>query len=189
MQEIPQLNNPNTSGDITLIYMREFDNRKNTNYCFLDYIHNCRSKVGVNNPEILAYRKATYYTERGNCVNEVSKYFCDKVDKVYDAIIYAPSSTNMHLPFYIAIEKEVKYNNCRIEFFKDKSAGASNDFNEFYCGFKLETPITQIKNDLDRILIIDDMYARGFTTAAIIRKLECNGITVKKTEVFAPLKK
>lgn len=193
MQQKSPHNNPHVNRELTLFYLREYNNITNSNYSDLDYIHNCRSKVGVNNPEILADRKVDYYNQRQNCLTKVGEYFRGKK---YNAIVYAPSCTNMHLPFFVEVIKVIEFGTI-IEFSKSKSAGKYKRFKSFYKHFKLETPVDQIKRNLGsigsddleikKLLILDDMYADGKTVGAIINKLGEYHVKVNEINVFTPL--
>lgn len=184
--KLKRVNNRYARRIVTLLYSREFPNNKlksDKNFNFLDYIQNSRSDTGASNTDILDHNKDFYYKIVKDFAAKVSESF---VNKSYCAIIKAPSSTNLHQDFFDAINKVVAY--ClRLEFEKSKSAGVCKTFREFNKDFKITTPCSLIPTTLEKILIVDDMYADGKTVGAIIKKLKKNKITVKKIEVFTPL--
>lgn len=171
---------------LTLLHCREISNDKlktDRKLEFLDYIQNSRSDTGKSNPEALNHKKDFYGKNVDKFADSVSEFFCNTR---YDAIICAPSSTKMHQPFFDAINKVVKCS-LTLEFEKSKRAGVCKTFKEYNRGFKITTSCSLIPTTLEKILIVDDMYADGKTVGAIIKKLKKNKITIKKIEVFTPL--
>lgn len=196
--------NPHAGGTIYLLYLHKYLDRK-SNYRFLEYIHTSRSpeytdnclQLGGDYEKEMKIQKENYYKCLPCYLEELNKYFKDN-NNLYDAIVYAPSCSNMHLPFFVEVVKGIKFGTI-VEFSKSKSAGKSKRFKTFYKHFNLETPVAHIKKNLgkyawddvviEKLLIVDDMYAVGKTVGAIIKKLTApeNKIKVEKIDVFTPL--
>lgn len=175
-------NNPHAEKEINLHFLRTFNGYEKI-YKYLEHIHISRSSNPAITEEYKKYLEQLFNSNLNACVANVGNYFNNKT---YNAIICAPSSTQMHKPFYDSIINGtgVKHS---YEFEKTTSAGASKKFCEYYQHFEIKKPFIPIDSPLKKILIVDDMYARGYTTAAIINKLEENNIIVEIIDVFAPL--
>lgn len=182
--------NPYAEKEINLHYIRKF-NDLGRRYKYIEHLHFSRSE---NANDIVAQQdgytqnflidiERSYKANLKTCLDEVSNYF---KNKIYDAIICAPSSTQMHQPFYDAIIDGTGGKHS-FEFQKTKSAGASKNFCEYYQQFEIKKPFIQINTPLNKLLIVDDIYARGYTTGAVINKLEENNINVEIIDVFTPL--
>lgn len=204
MNDPIETNNPHAGRTINLLYLRKYLGDK-SKYQYLDYIHISRSpdfktectRQGWDYENIKRIKKDKYYEFLCDYLEELIKYFKDN-NNIYDVIVYAPSCSNMHLPFFVEVVKGIKFGTI-VEFSKSKSAGKSKRFKTFYRHFNLETPVNQIKRNLagnvwddlviEKLLIVDDMYADGKTVGAIIKKLTepGNEITIKEIDVFTPL--
>lgn len=170
--------NPYAEKELNLYYLREFGNILDSSYNYLDYIHKSRSKNFTD-----AQKKDAEKLYNGNlnkCIDDIKKIFSGKS---YDAIISAPSSTDMHKPFYDTL-KRVAEDKHSFTFNKTKSS------REKFCIYYQNFDIIQFSVSdtfLNKILIVDDMYAVGKTTGAIINKLEENKVILDKIDVFTPL--
>lgn len=172
--------NPYAEKKLNLFYLREFGNILDSSYNYLDYIHKSRSKNFTD-----AQKKDAEKLYNGNlnkCIDDVKKIFSGKS---YNAIISAPSSTDMHKPFYDTI-KRVAEDKHSFTFNKTKRTGECKTFEEYYMGFEIIEPC-EMEISLNNILIVDDMYARGWTTGAIIKKLGEYKVTSGNIFVFTPL--
>ncbi len=180
-----------TNREITLLYMHVYGT--NSKFKYLEHFQYS------NNPNVEAFeaqqqkdlpsKKARFEKEYNSnlqkCLEKVEEYFRGKS---YDAIITAPSKSNLHKDFFEKI-KAVTNSKELFKFKKEEKAAIIKDFCCYYRNFSIIEKPDSENLALASILIVDDIYADGKTVGAIIKKLTAqeNNIKLDKIVVFTPL--
>jgi len=184
------IKNTFTDRDITLLFMHVYGTK--SKYYYLEHFQYSRSPIVASFeaqqhkdlPSKKACLEKEYNSNRPNCLEKVKEYFRDET---YDAIITAPSQSNLHKDFFDTI---INVTNGKelFKFNKGIKAAETKDFCIYCRNFSITEKPDPENIALESILIVDDVYADGKTVGAIIKKLKKNKITVKKIEVFTPLR-
>lgn len=178
-----------TKTKVTLFYLSKYDD--NNAYKSLDYLQFVRSPAGKKyaqiNPEYLQLKESSYNNNLNSFVKKTADLLAN--DKEFNIIVSPPSKSNYQKPYYDEIKAKYPHakviTNCFSKI-SGKSAGNETTFDEFYNDIEYKFDCLK-EGTYNSLLIIDDVFATGKTTAAIIKRLSSNNIIFNNYYVICPL--